>query len=81
MQNLTAIQGDSASMAGGYENEDRMAELEELRREKEREARERLEKARRELMAPAGDVHHDGSGRMPGRRGKGGATEGATDEE
>lgn len=40
-------------MAGGYENEDRQAEMEELRREKEREARERMEKARRDLMADA----------------------------
>ncbi|MCA1818914.1 MAG: hypothetical protein ABR562_05485 [Thermoplasmatota archaeon] len=33
-------------MAGGYDNEDRQAELEELRREKEREARERLDAER-----------------------------------
>jgi hypothetical protein len=35
-------------MAGGYDNEDRQAGLEELRREKEREARERLEELRRQ---------------------------------
>jgi hypothetical protein len=35
-------------MAGGYENEDRQAEMEELRREKEREAREKLEAERRQ---------------------------------
>jgi hypothetical protein len=34
-------------MAGGYESGDRQAELEELRREKEREAREKMEAMRR----------------------------------
>lgn len=34
-------------MAGGYDNEDRQAELEELRQAKEREAREKLEAERR----------------------------------
>jgi len=43
-------------MAGGYENEDRMAELEELRREKEREARQRVEWERRQQEAQAGEV-------------------------
>ncbi|HEX2065190.1 MAG TPA: hypothetical protein VHI93_00080 [Candidatus Thermoplasmatota archaeon] len=62
-------------MAGGYENEDRQAELEELRREKEREARERLEAERRsqglrrdnapgpgELAHP--DDHEEDEGRL-----------------
>jgi predicted Abi (CAAX) family protease len=47
------------SMAGGYENEDRMAELEEARRLKEKEAYERLKKARQELMAPGRDTATD----------------------
>lgn len=46
-------------MAGGYDSEDRQAELDELRREKEREAREKLEAMRREQAIEEVDAGMD----------------------
>jgi hypothetical protein len=46
-------------MAGGYESEDRQAELDEMRREKEREAREKLEAMRREQAIEEVDAGMD----------------------
>jgi hypothetical protein len=63
-QALRRLAPDPRGMAGGYDNEDRQAELEELRRAKEREARARLEAERkaqalrRDNAPDAGELEH-----------------------
>ncbi|MCA1811378.1 MAG: hypothetical protein LC623_05140 [Halobacteriales archaeon] len=53
-------------MAGGYDNEDRQAELEELRQEKERAAREKLEAQHRQAALRRDNLPEPGELRKPG---------------